>query len=281
MVGSSPLARGLPTPLWRGQAARRIIPARAGFTADQGRVPAAARDHPRSRGVYSSSAASGTSSGGSSPLARGLRIGDQDVRGEPRIIPARAGFTIRPRNRAQSFEDHPRSRGVYGVWDIDLDLKEGSSPLARGLPLTGSESGPAAGIIPARAGFTADAAAGHVAAEDHPRSRGVYGEFVISMLGSAGSSPLARGLHPHQPASPPARRIIPARAGFTSPSRGCSAEFSDHPRSRGVYIVGGPDGSLEGGSSPLARGLHPVIAAGRVDVRIIPARAGFTRKERP
>jgi len=174
MVGSSPLARGLPTPLWRGQAARRIIPARAGFTADQGRVPAAARDHPRSRGVYSSSAASGTSSGGSSPLARGLRIGDQDVRGEPRIIPARAGFTIRPRNRAQSFEDHPRSRGVYGVWDIDLDLKEGSSPLARGLPPPRASIWRSRRIIPARAGFTADGIGIGAGGGDHPRSRGVY-----------------------------------------------------------------------------------------------------------
>ena len=51
-VGSSPLARGLLILDLGGPQVRRIIPARAGFTADgiPGRLRG--RDHPRSRGVY-------------------------------------------------------------------------------------------------------------------------------------------------------------------------------------------------------------------------------------
>ena len=70
--------------------------------------------------------------------------------------------------------------------------------------------------------------------------------------------------------------IIPARAGFTRPTRGQRPSRADHPRSRGVYgqrwCRQGPDR----GSSPLARGLHrPAWGEGH-PVRIIPARAGFT-----
>ena len=52
-LGSSPLARGLPSKRVMRSFRDRIIPARAGFT---GRIPPRAhgtRDHPRSRGVYS------------------------------------------------------------------------------------------------------------------------------------------------------------------------------------------------------------------------------------
>ena len=58
-AGSSPLARGLPTPSLDTISASRIIPARAGFTIGPMGPWSAAKDHPRSRGVYSA--------GGSSP----------------------------------------------------------------------------------------------------------------------------------------------------------------------------------------------------------------------
>ena len=51
------------------------------------------RDHPRSRGVYLKQIARDVEKGGSSPLARGLRPVREARLGEPRIIPARAGFT--------------------------------------------------------------------------------------------------------------------------------------------------------------------------------------------
>ena len=93
-------------------------------------------DHPRSRGVYTSKGRPALSASGSSPLARGLLINDITDGGAHRIIPARAGFTVERQagpvrlgiiparagftscGIGSVFEgaDHPRSRGVYGVW---------------------------------------------------------------------------------------------------------------------------------------------------------------------
>ena len=53
-LGSSPLARGLPTATGSSTGRRRIIPARAGFTHARAHMHARAQDHPRSRGVYAS-----------------------------------------------------------------------------------------------------------------------------------------------------------------------------------------------------------------------------------
>ena len=71
-------------------------------------------------------------------------------------------------------------------------------------------------------------------------------------------------------------RIIPARAGFTTPSAGSPAASPDHPRSRGVYHIINRRVKHYAGSSPLARGLRDTIEEVHVDLGIIPARAGFT-----
>ena len=91
-----------------------------------------------------------------------------------------------------------------------------------------------------------------------------------------GSSPLARGLHPHGDLRAVGVWIIPARAGFTFCVLRLFRVYGDHPRSRGVYRSETPPRALKKGSSPLARGLRlrpgrPGLAGG-----IIPARAGFT-----
>ena len=72
-VGSSPLARGLLLPADGQERPVRIIPARAGFTPEQGQQRPGRGDHPRSRGVYEEQAEKAKLSEGSSPLARGLR----------------------------------------------------------------------------------------------------------------------------------------------------------------------------------------------------------------
>ena len=74
--------------------------------------------------------------------------------------------------------------------------------------------------------------------EDHPRSRGVYDWDIISMYSQ--------------------RRIIPARAGFTSMIGLLGSALRDHPRSRGVYLGVLLVAVHDMGSSPLARGLLSV-----------------------
>ena len=153
--------------------------------------------------------------GGSSPLARGLPSHHEGHR------------------RAQP--DHPRSRGVYTRVKTGIGFEAGSSPLARGLPSRWLLRHRNEGIIPARAGFTAIGDGGFVTRADHPRSRGVYLASSTSSSFTSGSSPLARGLRRPRRPELDHRRIIPARAGFTSSSGPTGAWKADHPRSRGVY----------------------------------------------
>ena len=112
------------------------------------------KDHPRSRGVYWEP----------SP----------PVIWTPWIIPARAGFTCVIPGRIWRGTDHPRSRGVYAPSEVSMEMRIGSSPLARGLHEPWRR-GPRRGrIIPARAGFTITHPKPCNSNPDHPRSRGVY-----------------------------------------------------------------------------------------------------------
>ena len=72
-----------------------------------------------------------------------------------------------------------------------------------------------------------------------PRSRGVYFGDERVCGAYQGSSPLARGLQALASMVGMAKRIIPARAGFTRAIRAIADRTADHPRSRGVYGGGG------------------------------------------
>ena len=274
--GSSPLARGLQYLIWTGSAEPGIIPARAGFTAGLRGDHRSGQDHPRSRGVYSTTTSATGTATGSSPLARGLHYSHADMMEYLGIIPARAGFTSASRSLSSPSGDHPRSRGVYCAGSHCGRWQSGSSPLARGLPIAAAAASHTARIIPARAGFTGGSVPAGEAGWDHPRSRGVYRRDTVTAHRGGGSSPLARGLH-HLTADQAAGwGIIPARAGFTPAPTATAAVAADHPRSRGVYgpatqwVAGRP------GSSPLARGLPAPSWGARRRPGIIPARAGFT-----
>ena len=193
-----------------------------------------------------------------------------------RIIPARAGFTNPASTYHSQSQDHPRSRGVYTRRRPLCSSPNGSSPLARGLPLRLCTPHGRIGIIPARAGFTGRVLGGRLRRWDHPRSRGVYSRGRIRRSTWPGSSPLARGLRDNYPNARIIVGIIPARAGFTPPVVCGPRHTKDHPRSRGVYHRGRGSGYGLGGSSPLARGLPVIILRLPEGSRIIPARAGFT-----
>ena len=235
LFGSSPLARGLPGRLLMIHHGWGIIPARAGFKSTSPPIRPGSTDHPRSRGVYFSHLRPYSSNEGSSPLARGLPKACISITFQPRIIPARAGFTTMPLRPITSTPDHPRSRGVYDLGVGTKGIGSGSSPLARGLLSTHAPPRPEPGIIPARAGFTIQIVSQDGLTRDHPRSRGVYQATLRCDVAYGGSSPLARGLrvpiHPDRLE----RRIIPARAGFTAWPAARSCTSWDHPRSRGVY----------------------------------------------
>ena len=192
---------------------------------------------------------------GSSPLARGLQVDPLTGYLSGRIIPARAGFTVRRRSAPPEHWDHPRSRGVYSSLLARSSPASGSSPLARGLRRPSRFTSSADRIIPARAGFTWPSGTGVPRLRDHPRSRGVYLFGFGFGVSSDGSSPLARGLHLRARRARGRCRIIPARAGFTGDFHGRVLSVRDHPRSRGVYAGLPGCRATECGSSPLARGL--------------------------
>ena len=173
-TGSSPLARGLHARQGGVPPDPGIIPARAGFTWSIPRPPAPTTDHPRSRGVYGRIHCDALFGAGSSPLARGLPGADGFFVPPRRIIPARAGFTVRPAAGRCCRQDHPRSRGVYVHAQARRIGRLGSSPLARGLLSRSPSAGATIRIIPARAGFTASPCWYEDSQSDHPRSRGVY-----------------------------------------------------------------------------------------------------------
>ena len=175
---------------------------------------------------------------GSSPLARGLQSGHEELHSYSGIIPARAGFTAAADRHHPAEEDHPRSRGVYAESTKWAMMNPGSSPLARGLPLGRLRGEIEIGIIPARAGFTYGMISFIFTRRDHPRSRGVYSAELVTVRRTEGSSPLARGL----------LEIVVPGLGRIAPV--------DHPRSRGVYSTTISIPFIRGGSSPLARGLR-------------------------
>ena len=193
-----------------------------------------------------------------------------------RIIPARAGFTSPTRASKSIFWDHPRSRGVYIPFTCWAACRSGSSPLARGLLGNAVLIIKRRRIIPARAGFTQCSIMKVRAYTDHPRSRGVYPRCSSIAFMAPGSSPLARGLLFTVNSYNDGGRIIPARAGFTRSRPGPECACKDHPRSRGVYAQIISEQSTFTGSSPLARGLLCILVPKEANLRIIPARAGFT-----
>ena len=256
VLGSSPLARGLPRSHVGELPAGGIIPARAGFTRTARTRPRSSWDHPRSRGVYRRGTRTRSLALGSSPLARGLLRSIQTCQQSLGIIPARAGFTSRFHGRPSHTGDHPRSRGVYRARNRLRADRPGSSPLARGLPSERPPASRSSRIIPARAGFTWVGWGLVGAVGDHPRSRGVFIMYLRGPGRAPGSSPLARGLLVGRAVTSPEDGIIPARAGFTHELWGTAVRPP--------------------GSSPLARGLPNESCAAPGYRRIIPARAGFT-----
>ena len=73
--GSSPLSRGIPTPIPCLSGLGRIIPALAGNTPAASAKESPSKDHPRSRGEYAGLFAADGHVAGSSPLSRGIPRG--------------------------------------------------------------------------------------------------------------------------------------------------------------------------------------------------------------
>ena len=192
-AGSSPLARGTQISNVTGRPSARFIPARAGNTRPPTASPPTISVHPRSRGEHHSAQSRAYPSVGSSPLARGTPGREGQAEAACRFIPARAGNTSPSRTPHRWMPVHPRSRGEHSrqIWAALYPV--GSSPLARGTLRPAPACGCPPRFIPARAGNTRSRQPGRRRRPVHPRSRGEHAQQVGTVMGIAGSSPLARG----------------------------------------------------------------------------------------
>ena len=177
--------------------------------------PGSTRAHPRSRGEHQNTESSADFQGGSSPLARGARRQHGRINSVTGLIPARAGSTALLRGCLRPPRAHPRSRGEHMNIRGVMDWLEGSSPLARGALLSFPKVRGVVGLIPARAGSTAE---------------------VRRYGGCSGAHPRSRGEHPKSQAAPRLKGwLIPARAGSTSILQPSVPGVGAHPRSRGEH----------------------------------------------
>ena len=192
--GSSPLSRGILLPKLVRQVSGRIIPALAGNTRPWRLARKLNRDHPRSRGEYTVYMYRSSPSRGSSPLSRGIPCHAAWPLLRLRIIPALAGNTRAAKRAPLPAKDHPRSRGEYLRITWKPAPRVGSSPLSRGILLTGGQQKSPEWIIPALAGNTVSRSFFTSHNRDHPRSRGEYPVLAELWEQFMGSSPLSRGI---------------------------------------------------------------------------------------
>ena len=156
---------------------------------------------------------------GSSPLTQGTHQARSAKLLLTWLIPAHAGNMRRRSCGGSPGSAHPSSRGEHPSSKLKAWQNAGSSPLARGTLYGAGGDIRGGGLIPARAGNTANSPTRGRAARAHPRSRGEHRRCSFADLRAPGSSPLARGtLDPSVWFSPRAG-LIPARAGNTHRKR--------------------------------------------------------------
>ena len=238
-------------------------------------------DHPRSCGEHRLVLAGHRQGRGSSPLVRGAPSRCARCASWTRIIPARAGSTFRQGRAHLPARDHPRSCGEHARYWQTCRPEEGSSPLVRGALRREAGRSLPAGIIPARAGSTLSAKRHEKRPGDHPRSCGEHYGCAWRVLDAQGSSPLVRGAHDIRVHDMRQTGIIPARAGSTSSAKWWTASMWDHPRSCGEHARLALFALPRPGSSPLVRGAPRWQRFRAGAGRIIPARAGSTRRPSP
>ena len=171
-VGSSPRVRGKRV-MWCARMKRLgLIPARAGKTGG-GRCRApAGRAHPRACGENCIAFLMFTAPLGSSPRVRGKRVPGHPHLAPARLIPARAGKTTWATRGSSRRWAHPRAYGENGGARADGPHEPGSSPRVRGKRPRGLAHRDSCGLIPARAGKTAESGWARSCGSAHPRACG-------------------------------------------------------------------------------------------------------------
>ena len=213
---------------------------------------------------------------GSSPRMRGTRPDRKDPGHRERFIPAHAGNTGRSPGRRPGHPVHPRACGEHAR-DVDgFQPWSGSSPRMRGTPGPRRSSSPLGRFIPAHAGNTYHPAPFPDREPVHPRACGEHLVWTGSKRSLPGSSPRMRGTLVLEMEYKDVIRFIPAHAGNTGLSPGCSWPWPVHPRACGEHHLFQVWHDYPPGSSPRMRGTLIGDDELLVGDRFIPAHAGNT-----
>ena len=156
----------------------------------------------------------------------------------------------------------------------------GSSPRGRGKRRASPSAHQSPRLIPAWAGKTYRGLRGRPSERAHPRAGGENCTMQKPQSSKSGSSPRGRGKRRPTRRVRFRTRLIPARAGKTTPDASRSFSYQAHPRAGGENF-----GELAGefaasGSSPRGRGKRTPRTAALDKARLIPARAGKTTRGR-
>ena len=133
--GSSPRMRGIRLGVVVRIAHYRFIPADAGNTCSPRSAHPAPAVHPRGCGEYDPPDSGVSSTIGSSPRMRGIRLRIRLRLGTARFIPADAGNTLLGLLLGAVLLVHPRGCGEYFREPSPMPHHCGSSPRMRGIPL--------------------------------------------------------------------------------------------------------------------------------------------------
>ena len=217
LMGSPPLAWGIPVWQFLLDAGDRITPTCVGNTEFWWCLGQIRQDHPHLRGEYPVRSLSGLPALGSPPLAWGIQTRLSFANFSTRITPTCVGNTSRPRHKRKRPRDHPHLRGEYPFSLFREYVKAGSPPLAWGILYESLPRSNCPGITPTCVGNTQDPAAEALAARDHPHLRGEYPARPLSTTATWGSPPLAWGIPWLEFRTLINYRITPTCVGNTNP----------------------------------------------------------------
>ena len=149
--------------------------------------------HPRGHGEHDALTGFRHDSGGSSPWARGTPRSLRNTASPKRFIPVGTGNTCNHWSAEDLLAVHPRGHGEHALSLVQCGGFIGSSPWARGTPLTNAHHLDPARFIPVGTGNTFNCGPREASGAVHPRGHGEHcGSRHLHPL-PCGSSPWARG----------------------------------------------------------------------------------------
>ena len=214
----------------------------------------------------------------SSPRERGKLRFASDSRIALRLIPAWAGKTRRTARTPSGSTAHPRAGGENRSAATLIRSLVGSSPRGRGKHEAWAFDAEAGRLIPARAGKTRCSSMGRMCRTAHPRAGGENLASPLTARLKFGSSPRGRGKLGPDRSLQTRVRLIPARAGKTGWPSARPGASPAHPRAGGENVRPAARGVAYDGSSPRGRGKPLGLLVQADHDRLIPARAGKTRR---